>query len=66
MCNIHHFHYALVIQNGRREHWNVGGTFQQQREVCGLCAQLQLLPVWLHRELLNRTLPIASTDDLFV
>ncbi|CAE6075418.1 unnamed protein product [Arabidopsis arenosa] len=41
--------YGPVVQNGRREHGDVG-TVQQQRQVCGLCAQDQLLPVWLHRE----------------
>ena len=62
---INQFSHGAVVQDGRCEHGNVGGAVQQFK-TCAVCAQLEILPIWVHRGLLHCTLPISKTDDMHV
>ena len=57
--------HGAVVQDGRCEHGNVGGAVQQFK-TCAVCAQLEILPIWVRRGLLHCTLPISKTDDMHV
>uniref|UniRef100_A0A2N9EBS0 Galectin domain-containing protein n=1 Tax=Fagus sylvatica TaxID=28930 RepID=A0A2N9EBS0_FAGSY len=57
--------HGAVVQDGRCEHGNVGGAVQQFK-IRAVCAQLEILPVWVHRRLLHSTLPVSKTDDMHV
>ena len=43
----------------------MGGEIQQLK-TGGLSAQLEVLPVWMHRRLLYSSLPVPKTDDVHV
>ena len=45
--------------------WECGGAVQQFK-IRAVCAQLEILPVWVHRRLLHSTLPVSKTDDMHV
>lgn len=62
---INELFYITDVQDGRREHGNVGGAVQQFK-TSRLSAQLELLSVRLHRRLLHCTLPIPPANDLHV
>ncbi len=57
--------HVAVVQDGRCEHGNVGGAVQQFK-IRAVRAQLEILPVWVHRRLLHSTLPVSKTDDMHV
>lgn len=54
-----------VVQDGGCKHGNVGRKIQQL-ETGRVRAQLQVLPVRMHRRLSYRTLPVAEADDVHV
>lgn len=60
-----HFPCCAALQNGRREHGNVGGAFQQH-QTRRIRAQCQVLSIWMHRRLLHRALPITEADAVSV
>ena len=43
----------------------MGGAVQQFK-TGGVCTQLEVLPVWLHRRLFYSTLSVSEADDLHV
>ena len=65
MTHLTNFWRGAVIQNGGCEHGNVGGAVQQHK-TSGVCAQLEVLPIWVLWRVLHCTLPITKTNDMHV
>lgn len=65
MTYLTNFQHGAVIQNGGREHGNVGGALQQHK-TGRVHAQLEVLPIWVHWRVLHCTLPITKTNDMHV
>lgn len=56
---------CAVIQDGRRQYGHVGGEIWYYKTGT-IYSQLQILSIRLHRRILYRTLPVATSDDLHV